>query len=106
MIRPAAQARCAGKLFPRHADRVRHSTWTLRPAANGTDAKHSRRPIRAVGDRAADWQGRDNRAVLGSWDELIDEVGPYPEDDAKAIAHLFARLREYLDSRPTAGASE
>jgi hypothetical protein len=27
----------------------------------------------------------------------------YPEDDAKAIAHLFARLREYLDSRPTSG---
>jgi hypothetical protein len=23
----------------------------------------------------------------------------YPEDDTKAIAHLFARLREYLDSR-------
>jgi hypothetical protein len=24
----------------------------------------------------------------------------YPEDDARAIAHLFARLQEYLDSRP------
>jgi hypothetical protein len=24
----------------------------------------------------------------------------YPEDDTKAIDHLFARLREYLDSRP------
>jgi hypothetical protein len=30
----------------------------------------------------------------------------YPEDDTKAIAHLFARLREYLDSRPTSGGSE
>jgi len=29
-----------------------------------------------------------------SEDDLV-----YPEDDAKAIAHLFARLREYLDSR-------
>lgn len=27
----------------------------------------------------------------------------YPEDDRKAIAHLFARLREYLDSRPASG---
>jgi hypothetical protein len=27
-----------------------------------------------------------------------DELA-YPEDDTKAIAHLFARLREYLDSR-------
>jgi len=27
----------------------------------------------------------------------------YPEDDTKAIAHLFARLREYLDSRPASG---
>lgn len=27
----------------------------------------------------------------------------YPEDDAKAIAHLFARLREYIDSRPAHG---
>jgi hypothetical protein len=26
----------------------------------------------------------------------------YPEDDARAIAHLFARLREYLNSRPSA----
>ena len=24
----------------------------------------------------------------------------YPEDDEKAVAHLFARLREYLHSRP------
>jgi hypothetical protein len=30
----------------------------------------------------------------------------YPEDDTKAITHLFARLREYLDSRPTSGDSE
>jgi hypothetical protein len=30
----------------------------------------------------------------------------YPEDDLKAIAHLFARLREYLDSQPASGASE
>jgi hypothetical protein len=29
----------------------------------------------------------------------------YPEDDTKAIAHLFARLREYLDSRPAPGDS-
>jgi hypothetical protein len=27
----------------------------------------------------------------------------YPEDDTKAIAHLFARLREYLHSRPAPG---
>lgn len=27
-------------------------------------------------------------------------TSPYPEDDTKAIAHLFARLREYLESRP------
>jgi hypothetical protein len=27
----------------------------------------------------------------------------YPEDDTKAITHLFARLREYLDSRPPPG---
>lgn len=27
----------------------------------------------------------------------------YPEDGTKAIAHLFARLREYLDSRPAPG---
>jgi hypothetical protein len=25
----------------------------------------------------------------------------YPDDDTKAIAHLFTRPREYLDSRPT-----
>jgi hypothetical protein len=32
----------------------------------------------------------------------------YPEDDAKAIAHLFVRLREYLDlqSGPASGDSE
>src|SRR5215469_6906626 len=30
----------------------------------------------------------------------------YPEDDTKALAHLFARLREYLDSRPASGDSE
>jgi hypothetical protein len=30
----------------------------------------------------------------------------YPEDDAKAIAHLFARLRDYLDSRPASVGSE
>jgi hypothetical protein len=30
----------------------------------------------------------------------------YPEDDTKAIAHLFARLREYLDSRPASGNSQ
>jgi hypothetical protein len=30
----------------------------------------------------------------------------YPEDDTQAIAHLFARLREYLDSRPAFGGSE
>jgi hypothetical protein len=30
----------------------------------------------------------------------------YPEDDTKAIAHLFVRLREYLDSRPTTGDSK
>jgi hypothetical protein len=29
----------------------------------------------------------------------------YPEDDARAIGHLFARLREYLDGRPAAGDS-
>jgi hypothetical protein len=30
----------------------------------------------------------------------------YPEDDTKAIAHLFARLREYVESRPASGDSE
>jgi hypothetical protein len=30
----------------------------------------------------------------------------YPEDDRKAIAHLFARLRSYVDSRPASGDSE
>jgi hypothetical protein len=30
----------------------------------------------------------------------------YPEDDTKAIAHLFARLREYLHSRPAASDNE
>jgi hypothetical protein len=30
----------------------------------------------------------------------------YPDDDAKAIAHLFARLREYLDTRPASGDSQ
>ncbi len=30
----------------------------------------------------------------------------FPEDDAKAIAHLCARLREYLDSRPASGGSQ
>jgi hypothetical protein len=36
-----------------------------------------------------------------SEDDLV-----YPDDDAKAIAHLFARLREYLDSRPASGDRE
>ena len=152
-------------------------------------------------DRAARYQVRHNLAVLGSWDELIDKVGPrpgmwvgdryslvrsfvggfgeaqdddvldgfqqwlsgqpqhraisnfawpslllhevfperdrviktswqedpatadpswplpppspvsendlvYPEDHKKAIGHLFARLREYLDSRPASDDSE
>jgi hypothetical protein len=30
----------------------------------------------------------------------------YPEDDKKAIANLFIRLREYLDSRTASGDSE
>jgi hypothetical protein len=30
----------------------------------------------------------------------------YPEDDTQAIAHLFARLREYLDTRPASGNSQ
>lgn len=30
----------------------------------------------------------------------------YPEDDRQAIAHLFARLREYLNSRPASGESQ
>jgi len=30
----------------------------------------------------------------------------YPEDDKRAIAHLFARLREYLDSRQAPGDSQ
>lgn len=30
----------------------------------------------------------------------------YPEDDAKAIAHLFVRLREYLNSRPASAGSQ
>jgi hypothetical protein len=33
-----------------------------------------------------------------SEDDLV-----YPEDDKKAIGHLFARLREYLDGRPASG---
>jgi hypothetical protein len=31
-----------------------------------------------------------------SEDDLV-----YPEDDTKALCHLFARLGQYLDSRPT-----
>lgn len=30
----------------------------------------------------------------------------YPEDDTKAIAHLFARIAEYLEARPASGDSE
>jgi hypothetical protein len=30
----------------------------------------------------------------------------YPEDDKKAIVHLFARLRQYLESRPASGDGE
>jgi hypothetical protein len=30
----------------------------------------------------------------------------YPEDDRIAIAHLFARLREYLDSRRVSGSTQ
>lgn len=30
----------------------------------------------------------------------------YPEDDAKAIAHMFVRLREYLDSGPATADGE
>jgi hypothetical protein len=62
--------------------------------------------------------GRD-RATVPSWQKDPATADPswprpapapvseddlaYPEDDAKAIAHLFARLREYLDSRPASG---
>lgn len=72
--------------------------------------------------RTGRWQTRANSAVLGSWDDMIDQAGPRSgmfvgragyaldrsfvkgfgvamDDDARAIAHLFARLREYLDSR-------
>jgi hypothetical protein len=60
-----------------------------------------------------------DRAAGPSWQEDPDTAGPawpspppspvseddlaYPEDDAKAISHLFARLREYLGSRPPPG---
>jgi hypothetical protein len=37
---------------------------------------------------------------------VSEEDLAYPDDDMKAIAHLFARLREYLDSRPSSGDSE
>jgi hypothetical protein len=40
-------------------------------------------------------------AACDSEDDLA-----YPEDDTKAIAHLFVRLREYLDSRPSCGDSK
>jgi hypothetical protein len=55
-----------------------------------------------------------NRVIKSSWPEDAGTADPswplpppapvseddlaYPDDDAKAIAHLFARLREYLDS--------
>jgi hypothetical protein len=50
------------------------------------------------------------RVIKPSWQEdpaTADPSWPLPspspvsEDDTKAIAHLFTRLREYLDSRPT-----
>jgi hypothetical protein len=55
--------------------------------------------------RAPSWQ-EDPATADPRWPLLPacpvseDELA-YPEDDAKAIAHLFARLREYLDSIPT-----
>lgn len=37
---------------------------------------------------------------------ISDDALAYPDDDAKAIAQLFARLREYLCSRLTSGDGE
>jgi hypothetical protein len=63
-----------------------------------------------------------DRVVKTSWQEEPATAGPswplpppspvserdlvYPEDDKKAIGHLFARLREYLDSGPASGGGE
>lgn len=56
------------------------------------------------------WQ--DNPATTDSgWPVAVpspvseDDLA-YPEEDAEAIAHLFARLREYLDSLTTGGGAE
>jgi hypothetical protein len=63
-------------------------------------------------DRAikSPWQ-EDPATACPSWplpppSPVSEEDLAYPEDDTKAIAHLFARLREYLDSRPASGGSE
>jgi hypothetical protein len=50
------------------------------------------------------WQGNSATADP-SWPvpppyPVSEDDLAYPEDDTKAIAHLFARLREYLDFRP------
>lgn len=60
-----------------------------------------------------------DRVIKASWQEDPAKAGSgwpspppfpvseddlaYPEDDMKAIAHLFARLREFLGSRPASG---
>jgi len=55
------------------------------------------------------WQ-EDQATADASWplappSPVSEDDLAYPEDDMKAIAHLFARLREYLDSRPADGGS-
>jgi hypothetical protein len=47
-----------------------------------------------------------DRVIKPSWQEDPATADPSPEDDTQAIAHLFARLQEYLGSRPTSGGTE
>jgi hypothetical protein len=56
------------------------------------------------------WQ-EDSATADPSWplpppSPVSEEDLAYPEDDAVAIDHLFARLREYLNSRPAADSTQ
>jgi hypothetical protein len=63
-------------------------------------------------DRVIKPSGREDPATSDpSWpvpppSPVSEDDLAYPEDDTKAIAHLFARLREYLDSWPDPGDDE
>ena len=60
-------------------------------------------------DQAFRLPWRDDPAAAGSgWpvpapSPVSEDDLAYPEEDARAITHLFARLREYLDSRTASG---